>query len=99
MRLDGFSDGFVARLSPTGRWLTYGTFLGGNYDDSGSAIALNGRDDIQVTGATSSDDFPTTPDAFDTSYNGENDVFAVKLAVGYLATPSQYLPLVVCCAQ
>jgi hypothetical protein len=40
------------------------TFLGGTY----------------VTGSTSSPDFPTSPGAFDRSYNGAGDVFIASLA-------------------
>ncbi|MGQ9793467.1 MAG: DUF7948 domain-containing protein [Anaerolineae bacterium] len=64
--------------------LLYATFLGGLGDDSGYAIAVDGAGNAYVTGSTSSVYFPTTPGAFDTSYNGDdnhdyNDAFVVQL--------------------
>jgi hypothetical protein len=58
--------------------LDYSTFLGGTGPDVGNGIAV--RDgNAYVTGATSSADFPTTPGAFDTSFNGAIDAFVTKL--------------------
>jgi hypothetical protein len=37
----GRSDSFVAQLSPTGNGLVYSTFLGGNGDEHGMAIAID----------------------------------------------------------
>ena len=46
----------------------------------GYGIAVDGAGSAYVTGYTSSSDFPTTPGAFDTSYNGGyGDAFVVKL--------------------
>ncbi len=60
--------------------LLYSTLLGGGDWDHGSAIAVNGAGSAYVTGWAYSNDFPTTPGAFDTSFNGgDNDVFVVKL--------------------
>ena len=67
----------MAKLNPAGSGLAYATFLGGSGDDYGYGIAVDGAGSAYVTGYTRSSDFPTTPGAFDTSYNG-----------GYAATPS-----------
>jgi Mg-chelatase subunit ChlD len=77
-----FGDAFVAKLNPAGSALVYATFLGGSARDEGKAIAVDGAGSAYVTGATKSTNFPTTPDAFDTSYNGGTDLnnaFVVKL--------------------
>ncbi len=68
--------------------LLYGIFLGGSDDDGGNGIAVDGAGRAYVTGDTASSDFPTTPGAFDTSFNGGWDAFVVKLAVGGGATYS-----------
>jgi hypothetical protein len=49
--------------------LQYSTYLGGAGNDSGFRVEVRGRD-AYVTGGTGSVDFPVTPDAFDTSFNG-----------------------------
>jgi hypothetical protein len=61
--------------------LDYSTFLGGTNFDEGFGIAVReGR--AYVTGDTSSADYPTTPGAFDTSFNGDRDAFVTKLPTG-----------------
>ncbi|MER3459405.1 MAG: hypothetical protein C4309_12920 [Chloroflexota bacterium] len=62
--------------------LVYSTFLGGSNYDWSNGIAVDAAGSAYVTGATSSTDFPTTPGAFDLTYNGGSDVFVTKLNVG-----------------
>ena len=75
----GTTDAFVVKLDPTGSNLDYGVFLGGNRVDVGDDILLNTAGDAYVVGTTNSLDFPTTPWAFDTSYNDGFDAFVVIL--------------------
>ena len=62
--------------------LDYSTFLGGTDGDGGGRIAVGGRGRAYVTGFTNSADYPTTPGAFDTSFNGDTDAFVTKLPSG-----------------
>ncbi len=64
-------DAFVARLNAAGTELVYGTFLGGRGADYGAAIALDATGRAYVAGGTNSSDFPATPGAFDTTFNGQ----------------------------
>ena len=72
-------DAFVVKLNAAGSALLYATFLGGSSYEHGTGIALDGSGAAYITGLTESSDFPTTPDAFDPSYNGFQDAFVVKL--------------------
>lgn len=60
----GFSHAYVAEINFTGASLVYSTYLGGNANDNGSALVLDGNGNIYVTGQTNSSNFPTTPGAF-----------------------------------
>ncbi len=79
----GSADAFVARFDPTGSFLLYSTFLGGTHQaiDVGAAIAPAAGGTVSVAGYTHSADFPTTPGAFDRSYNGDVDAFLATLRV------------------
>jgi len=57
---------FVAKLNSGGTGLAYSTFLSGTPSTSCFGIAVVGGE-ASVTGLTLSADFPTTPDAFQTS--------------------------------
>ena len=72
--------------------LQWSTFLGGSSAEEGSDIVLGVDGLAYVAGTTSSPDFPTTPGALDTSYNGDaGDAFVVEIAPTLCA---YYLPLV-----
>ena len=84
--MNGGSDAFVVRLNAAGSALDYATFLGGSSDDDGPALALDGAGRATVTGSTSSFNFPTTPGAFDMTFNPGvcgpyvcRDAFVVRL--------------------
>ncbi len=74
----GGGSAFVAKLNATGSSLIYGTYLGPA--EFGFGIALDSAGNAYVTGYTGSPGFPTTPGAFDTSYNGNEDAFVAKLS-------------------
>jgi hypothetical protein len=76
---NGFIDLFVSKLNPSGSALVYSTYIGGDSIDQEATIALDASGNVYVTGHTQSANFPTTPGAFDTSYNGGKDAFVVKL--------------------
>jgi len=76
----GAFDAFVTKVNPLGTTpLVYSTYLGGTGDDRGQGIGLDSAGDAHVAGRTASSNFPTTPGAFDTSYNGGDDAFVTKL--------------------
>ena len=68
--LGGASEAFVAKLNAAGSALLWATYLGGSAHDAAFDIALDASGNAYVAGNTESNDFPTTPLAFDTSYNG-----------------------------
>lgn len=75
-------DVFVTKLNAMGTGLIYSTLLGGREGDRATAIALDGAENIYLTGTTRSPDFPVTAGAFDTEYGGgDGDVFAARLDV------------------
>lgn len=74
---NGNSDAFVTKLSSSGG-LLWSTFLGGSGYDYGRGVAVDAAGNFLVVGETSSSNFPTTPGAEDTSYNGNGDAFVVK---------------------
>jgi Beta-propeller repeat len=62
--LAGISNGFVAKLSPSGSELVFSTYLGGRNFDQITALALDHHNHVYVAGSTNSMDFPVTSQAF-----------------------------------
>ncbi len=76
----GTSDAFVTKLNPTGSAVVYSTYLGGNGEDDGFGVAIDGAGNAYVTGATDSSNFPTTGGAYQTVFGGgTSDAFVAKL--------------------
>lgn len=74
----GSTDAFIARLSPDGGSLVYGTYLGGKGDDAGEAIAVDRAGNAYVTGQTFSTNFPLRNPA-QRSAAGGGDAFIAKV--------------------
>ena len=87
---------WVAELAADGSRLIYSTYLGGHGFNSGTGLAIDVSGAAYVTGLTGAPDFPTTPDAFDTNFQGkanfapppfsnrpdDYDAFVTKLSPG-----------------
>jgi hypothetical protein len=75
------TDAFVLELAGNGSSIIYSTFVGGNDFEYGLGIVLDSKNDIHVAGSTQSLDFPTTPGAFNRTFNGGlRDIFVLKIA-------------------
>jgi hypothetical protein len=70
-----YADVFVTKLNPTGTGLVYSSYLGGAEWDRSEAIAIDGSGNAYITGFTPSLDFPITPGAYDTSFNGVSNIY------------------------
>lgn len=64
------ADAFVARFSPDLSTLEFATFLGGNGEDYGRAMAVARDGHAVCVGMTGSIDFPSTPGSFEPDYGG-----------------------------
>jgi hypothetical protein len=94
----GSRDAFVTKLNPAGSALVYSTFLGGAQEDFGEDVAVDGSGSAYVSGTTksestvaASDRFPTTTNAFDTSFAGGFEAFMSKYNAGPTLAYSTYL--------
>jgi hypothetical protein len=78
----GGTDAFVAKVNPTGSALAYASFLGGDGDEIGYGIAVDGTGNAYVTGQTESaaTTFPETTGVFQAAHGGGLDAFVAKIA-------------------
>ncbi len=77
---NGGIDAFVLKLNSAGSNLIYSTYMGGVFSDIGYSIALDSANNTYVTGTTESPNFPTTPGAFNRTFQGGDiDIFVLKL--------------------
>ena len=80
-------DGFVAKLSSDGSTLLYSTYIGGSGDDGAFAIAVDNAGNAYITGTTLSQDFPVTPNAYQ-SRNAGHGGQELRPAWGYIPAVS-----------
>jgi hypothetical protein len=73
----GWFDAFLVKLNPQGG-LVYSTYLGGDGADIGLGVALDSSNNIYITGATRSNNFPVL-NALQASRQGRSDAFLTKL--------------------
>ena len=72
-------DGFVLKLSNTGKSIQYSMYLGGSDSDEwAEGITLDLEDNAIIVGGTSSPDFPTV-NAYDDTLSGPSDCFITKV--------------------
>lgn len=84
--LGGNKDAFVTELKPDGSGLVFSTYLGGSLEEDHflAGIAIDGSNNVYVTGDTLSKDFPVSGNAFKKTYSSScgspacRDAFVVK---------------------
>ena len=97
---NGGADGdmFIARLTPDGTALTYGTFLGGPQADVLEDLVVDSNGFVTVCGWVTGNNvqvFVTTPDAFDRTWNGSQDAAVARLKLdGAGAADLRYATLI-----
>src|SRR5207244_2324151 len=73
-------DAFVTKLNTNGSALVYSTYLGGDTQDEGIAIAVDANGNAYVAGFTDSPNFPVTTNALQTHLGGLSDAFVTRIA-------------------
>jgi gliding motility-associated-like protein len=76
----GTSDGIVAKLSPDLRTLVWATYLGGSSADAAYSLQVDATRGVYVAGGTTSPNFPVTPGAYLTTFQGVVDGFVTHLS-------------------
>ncbi len=77
-----WGDGFVAKFSPDLSRLIYATYLGSSNSDEIWDLAVDPDGNLCIMGGSMGDDFPVTPGAYDSTYNGGEmgDAIVAKLS-------------------
>jgi hypothetical protein len=77
------SNAFLTEIKTGGGSLVYSTYLGGSGADSGNGIALDGSNNVYLTGSTGSSDFPVrnaSQTKLASTINGGSNAFVAKVA-------------------
>ncbi|MBO1319384.1 SBBP repeat-containing protein [Acanthopleuribacter pedis] len=74
----GGTDVFVTKFDADGD-LAYATFIGGDADETGLAIAVDATGNVALAGLSRGDGFPVTSGAFNQTFGGGEDGFVAKL--------------------
>jgi hypothetical protein len=81
--LPSSASGYVSKLNAAGTAVVYTTYFGGSKQSSVNDLAVDEAGDIYATGATFDDDFPVTPDAYQSvnsaAANFESNAFFSEL--------------------
>lgn len=67
---NGVTDVAISKFDSSGSFLHYATYLGGSFVDIPHSLYVNDNNELYVFGTTGSPNFPVTPNAYDTSFNG-----------------------------
>ena len=68
--ISGFLSAFVSQLSQSGSTLPFSSYLGGSSQDNCTDMVTDRENRLLLSGYTASQNFPTTPTALSTQYQG-----------------------------
>lgn len=70
----GNADIGIFKFDTSGSERLFATYLGGTYADMPHSMYVNAFDELLIFGTTGSEDFPTTANAYDNSFNGGSEL-------------------------
>jgi gliding motility-associated-like protein len=70
----------ILKYTPDGKNLIYATYLGGSGNEDPHSLVVDKDFNLFIFGNTSSMDFPIGDSFYDSSYNGDFDIFIAKLS-------------------
>jgi hypothetical protein len=80
----GNGDIFVTKINSAGTAIVYSTYIGGNAGEIGHGIDVDAAGNAYVTGVTGGtlgpNNFPTTPGAFDSTFNTPDEAVLLKIS-------------------
>lgn len=71
---NGNADVGIFKFDTSGQQRLWATYLGGRYADMPHSMFVNSLDELLILGTTGSDNFPTTPNAYSTTFSGGTDL-------------------------
>jgi hypothetical protein len=75
----GNQDAFITKVDPNRGSFAYSTYLGGELDDAGRAIAVSPSGAVYVAGDTLSTQFPQAGNQYQPTFLGGGDLFVVQM--------------------
>lgn len=72
---NGNADIGIFKFNDNGSQRLFATYLGGTMGDMPHSMYVNTFDELVIFGTTGSNDFPVTPDAYDTTFNGGHNIY------------------------
>ena len=78
----------LLKIDSTGSRALYSGTIGGNVQDSGLGVAVDGSGNASVTGITYSANFPVSAGAYQSTYGGAGDAFVTTLNTNVCGAPS-----------
>jgi len=84
-------DAYVLGLGPNGG-LSFGTYLGGTFDEYNQDIAVDGEGSVYLTGYTESSNFPVTGGSIQPVRSADKDFFVARIGLGGPSTTPSPTP-------
>lgn len=78
--MSGGIDVSISKFGAVGTTLLYATYLGGSDNEQPHSLVCNDQNDLYIYGTTYSNNFPTSSNAYDPTYNGSADMFVTRLS-------------------
>lgn len=79
----GETDIAITKYSSDGRSRIYSTYIGGLRDEMPHSLIVNKENELYIFGSTESNNYPTTPNSYDPSYNAGGSYIPSGLGVQY----------------